>query len=152
MSVAKSTPVQRTKLSDQIYDLIYQRIITGQYPAESKLPTEHELARDFHASRPVVREALSALREDGFVVSRERVGNFVTSPGVNCGSCRWVASPTSSGALPSVSHWRARLRFSPPAIARKRTSRQSPTRRIISIAWSTRGNRASMPITPSTWR
>ena len=78
MPFAKPTPVQRTRLRDQIYDLIYQRIVTGQYPAESKLPTEHDLAREFHASRPVVREALSALREDGFVVSRERVGNFVT--------------------------------------------------------------------------
>lgn len=78
MVETKPMPVQRTRLRDQIYDLIYQRIVTGQYPAESKLPTEHELAREFDASRPVVREALSALREDGFVITRERVGNFVS--------------------------------------------------------------------------
>lgn len=72
-----SSPVRRTKLSDQIYDQIYQRIATGQYPADSKLPTEVDLAHAFDASRPVVREALAALREDGVIATRERIGNFV---------------------------------------------------------------------------
>lgn len=81
MTKASPSPIRRTKLSDQIYDLVFQRIVTGQYPVDSKLPTEHDLAQEFRASRPVVREALSALREDGLVVSRERVGNFVSGTG-----------------------------------------------------------------------
>ena len=75
--VANASPIRRAKLSDQIYDLIYQRITTGLYATGSRLPTEMQLASEFQASRPVVREALAALREDGFVVSRHRVGNFV---------------------------------------------------------------------------
>ena len=75
-----TVPIPRAKLSDQIYDVVYQRIVTGQYPADGKLPSEPALARQFQASRTVIREALAALREDGFIVSRERVGNFVTQP------------------------------------------------------------------------
>jgi GntR family transcriptional regulator, transcriptional repressor for pyruvate dehydrogenase complex len=75
--VTTASPIRRAKLSEQIYDLIYQRITTGLYEADSRLPTEIQLAAEFQASRPVVREALAALREDGFVVSRHRVGNFV---------------------------------------------------------------------------
>lgn len=80
MQESPPLPIPRAKLSDQIYDMVYQRIVTGQYPARSKLPSEPELAREFQASRTVVREALSALREDGFIVSQERVGSFVTQP------------------------------------------------------------------------
>ena len=76
-----ASPVRRTKLSDQIYDLIYQRIATGQYPMDSKLPAEAEFAAEFQASRPVIREALAALREDGVIVSRERIGYFVIGVG-----------------------------------------------------------------------
>ncbi len=72
-----TSPIRRSKLSDQIYDQVYQRIATGQYPADARLPTELALAREFGTSRPVVREALAALREDGVIASRERVGNFV---------------------------------------------------------------------------
>lgn len=71
------SPLRRTKLSDQIYDQIYQRIATGQYPADTKLPAESELAHEFAASRPVVREALAVLREDGVIATRQRIGNFV---------------------------------------------------------------------------
>jgi GntR family transcriptional regulator, transcriptional repressor for pyruvate dehydrogenase complex len=73
--------LRRNKLSDQIYDLIYQRIVTGAYPVEHKLPTELELAHEFSASRPVVREALAALREDGVIATRQRIGNFVVGVG-----------------------------------------------------------------------
>ena len=75
------SPLRRTKLSDQVYDQIYQRIATGQYPADTRLPTEVELAHEFAASRPVVREALAALREDGVIATRQRIGNFVIDTG-----------------------------------------------------------------------
>lgn len=68
-------------MSAQVYDHIYQRISTGEYATGSKLPTENELAREFAASRPVVREALAVLREDGVIASRERIGNFVVGSG-----------------------------------------------------------------------
>jgi GntR family transcriptional repressor for pyruvate dehydrogenase complex len=39
-----------------------------------RLPTEHDLARRFGVSRPLVREAIEALRALGIVESRPRVG------------------------------------------------------------------------------
>jgi GntR family transcriptional repressor for pyruvate dehydrogenase complex len=73
----RASPIRRAKLSDQIYDQVYQRIASGQYAPSERLPTEVSLAREFGTSRPVVREALAALREDGVIATRERVGNFV---------------------------------------------------------------------------
>ncbi len=78
---ADNSPVRRVKLSEQIYDLIYRRIATGQYPEGGKLPSEAEFAQEFQASRPTVREALIALREDGVITSRHRVGYFVVGTG-----------------------------------------------------------------------
>ena len=43
----------------------------------ARLPSETELARRFGASRPVVREALARLREDGVIVSRQGSGSYV---------------------------------------------------------------------------
>ena len=40
-------------------------------------PTEADLAARFDVSRPVVREALARLREDGLVVSRQGSGSYV---------------------------------------------------------------------------
>lgn len=74
---ADNSPLRKVKLSEQIYDLIYQRIATNQYAENSKLPTEAEFARELQASRPTIREALIALREDGVITSRPRVGYFV---------------------------------------------------------------------------
>ncbi|MFA0945949.1 FadR/GntR family transcriptional regulator, partial [Pseudomonas tremae] len=51
-------------------------------PAESKMPTEHELADQFNVSRSVVREAISQLKADGVLVIRRGSGSFVSqTPG-----------------------------------------------------------------------
>ena len=65
------------KLSDQVYEKIFERIVTGEFPGNSRLPSEAELVRLFGASRPVVREALARLRDDGVVVSRQGSGSYV---------------------------------------------------------------------------
>jgi len=65
------------KLSDQIYELVLNSIVEGSYPESSKLPTETELARRFGVSRPVIREALARLRDDGLIQSRKGAGSFV---------------------------------------------------------------------------
>lgn len=43
-----------------------------------KLPTLHELAKQFDASRTIIREAVIALRTEGILVSRHGVGVFVS--------------------------------------------------------------------------
>lgn len=65
------------KLSHQVYERIFELIVSGEYPERSRLPSEFELSRRFGASRPIVREALARLRDDGLIVSRQGSGSYV---------------------------------------------------------------------------
>jgi DNA-binding FadR family transcriptional regulator len=65
------------KLSDVAYAKIFGRISSGEYPVGGRLPTENALAILLSVSRPVVREALARLRDDGVVVSRRGSGTYV---------------------------------------------------------------------------
>jgi GntR family transcriptional regulator, transcriptional repressor for pyruvate dehydrogenase complex len=65
------------KLSCQVYERIFELIVSGECPERSRLPSEFELSRRFGASRPVVREALARLRDDGLIVSRQGSGSYV---------------------------------------------------------------------------
>jgi GntR family transcriptional repressor for pyruvate dehydrogenase complex len=64
-------------LVDKVYGELAQRIASGDYAPDQKLPGEHELAAIFDVSRPVLREALGRLREDGLIYSRQGSGSFV---------------------------------------------------------------------------
>lgn len=65
------------RLSGVVYDRIVDMIASGAFPLNSRLPTEMELSERFDASRPVVREALQRLRDDGLIVSRQGSGSYV---------------------------------------------------------------------------
>lgn len=76
----RSNPVNPGKdrtLSDQVYEKILAMILSGETPVGAKLPTEHALSEVLEVSRPVLRQALKQLREDGVVVSRQGSGSFV---------------------------------------------------------------------------
>jgi GntR family transcriptional repressor for pyruvate dehydrogenase complex len=73
----QTAPLRQMKLGEQIYDRIFGLIVGGEFPENSKLPTEVELAGRFGVSRTVVREALARLRDDGIVMSRQGAGTFV---------------------------------------------------------------------------
>ena len=53
-------------------------IESGKLPPGSRLPTEQALINATGVSRTVVREAISALRADGLVITRQGVGAFVS--------------------------------------------------------------------------
>lgn len=65
------------KLSDVVYARIVSAVAAGDYSVGSKLPTENRLAQLLGVSRPVVREALARLRDNGIVVSRRGSGTYV---------------------------------------------------------------------------
>ena len=52
-------------------------IAAGQIAEGDKLPSEHQISQRFSVSRPVVREALARLRDDGIIVARHGIGSFV---------------------------------------------------------------------------
>lgn len=69
--------VESAKRSTAVYDGILNLIVSGHIAENARLPSEIELARRFGASRPVVREALARLRDDGLIVSRQGSGSYV---------------------------------------------------------------------------
>ena len=64
-------------LSDRVYERIFADIVSGALPERARLPSEVDLSETFGVSRPVVREALARLRDDGLVVSRRGSGSYV---------------------------------------------------------------------------
>lgn len=66
------------KLTVTLADHLRREIESGQLSPGSKLPTEQEMTEVFGVSRTVVREAVSALRSEGLVMTRQGVGAFVT--------------------------------------------------------------------------
>lgn len=61
----------------EIIRFIKNKINSGKYLADEKLPSENELARIFNVSRQTVRKALNELTEDGYIYSKQGAGTFV---------------------------------------------------------------------------
>lgn len=74
-------PAQQRRLGDEVFDALARLISTGELSLGSKLPSEGELCRLFAVSRPVVRAALSRLREAGLIDSRKGSGSYVLGLG-----------------------------------------------------------------------
>jgi GntR family transcriptional regulator, transcriptional repressor for pyruvate dehydrogenase complex len=64
-------------LSDQVTNALLARIESGQLKPGEKLPPEVVLAPEFGVSRTVIREAISRLKHEGLLESRQGSGVFV---------------------------------------------------------------------------
>src|SRR5215831_1861530 len=71
------TPIQSLKVFEQITIQIEQKILSGTLRSGDRLPTERELAEQFHASRTAVREAMKILAQKGLVDMRPGRGTVV---------------------------------------------------------------------------
>lgn len=67
----------RIPLPDQVASIVRGRIQSGQWSPESQIPAEDELARSLGVSRATVREGISQLIAEGYLVKRRGVGTFV---------------------------------------------------------------------------
>src|SRR5579862_6590565 len=75
---ARENDVRRSpRLGEHVARQIAKAIELGDHVEGARLPTEKDLAAKFGVSRPVVREALSNLRDQGLVVSRRGSGSYV---------------------------------------------------------------------------
>ncbi|WP_099867580.1 FadR/GntR family transcriptional regulator [Pararhizobium haloflavum] len=68
------------RLADRVYENLFHAIVTGMITVGTRLPSENSLAREFDVSRPVLREALDRLRDEGLVSSVRGSGNYVQNP------------------------------------------------------------------------
>lgn len=71
--------VSAKKISDFIFEQLEEAIILKELLPEWQLPTEHELAKRFDASRMAVREALARLEKQDLIIKKvgAKGGTFV---------------------------------------------------------------------------
>jgi GntR family transcriptional regulator len=84
-----------SSLYQKVAEDIKAAIAAGTYPANTKLPSESELAERYSVSRGTIRQAFAALRADGVIASRRGARRIV------------VGGPRlqSFGELLSFSRW-----------------------------------------------
>jgi GntR family transcriptional regulator len=61
----------------QIAEILRQRISSGQYRADARIPTESELVEEFEVARTTARRAVSVLREEGLIYTVPARGSYV---------------------------------------------------------------------------
>jgi DNA-binding GntR family transcriptional regulator len=61
----------------QIIAALQERIESGEYPAGSLMPSEHQLSAEFGTARPTVVRALRVLRTEGWIDTQQGKGSFV---------------------------------------------------------------------------
>jgi GntR family transcriptional regulator, transcriptional repressor for pyruvate dehydrogenase complex len=64
-------------VSKEITDKLLRRVVDGEYPAGTKLPTERELAEEFGVNRIMVREALKRIETLGLLNTVQGSGSYV---------------------------------------------------------------------------
>jgi GntR family transcriptional regulator len=78
MAKPKSTFVSsRIPLYYQLENVLREKITSGNYSGGERLPTEIELIEEYNVSRITVRQALSALADEGLIERRQGRGTFV---------------------------------------------------------------------------
>jgi len=74
----QEAPVRQQPLTQQIEQILIDRIHSGKYAPDSQLPAEVDLAAEFKVSRATIRSALNTLSTLGLVVRRHGAGTFIT--------------------------------------------------------------------------
>lgn len=124
--MAELLDLQKDSISTQLYNDLLTGIEVGDYPALGPLPTEARLANDYGVSRAVVRSALSILKEEGIIASRQGSGTIVVSNDVSnlsapistvdsedvkkCYQCREAMEPEIA-ALAAANRTRKHVRY-----------------------------------------
>lgn len=72
-----ANPPKNTRKYQHVLDLLQQEIMSGKYPAGTRLPSEAALVQRFGTSRITVGRAVRELRERGLVDRRAGSGTFV---------------------------------------------------------------------------
>lgn len=75
----------KSGVTESVGEFVYHELLTrirdGSYAFGMRLPSEIDLAASFNVSRPILRNALARLRDDGLIVSRKGAGSYVSSGG-----------------------------------------------------------------------
>jgi DNA-binding FadR family transcriptional regulator len=91
-------------LGDRVYEDLLQLLGTPGFEPRARLPGETALSQRLGVSRPVLRQALARLREEGRIYARKGSGTFVTD-------ALPQARPLSLSTLENIADIRAFLEF-----------------------------------------
>ncbi|ONG51799.1 hypothetical protein BKE38_15650 [Pseudoroseomonas deserti] len=80
--VARSS-VAKPSLADHVVGALSRSIAEGRLAPGARLPTGQQLAEQYGVSLAVIREAISSLRAEGLVETRQGAGAFVAAPSSN---------------------------------------------------------------------
>lgn len=72
-------------LYHQLKEIIRKNILLGVLKPGDKIPTEDELSETFAVSKSVVRQAVSLLVQEGFLIKRQGIGTFVVDTRIKQG-------------------------------------------------------------------
>ncbi len=72
-------PAEKT-LADRVTEILENQIRSGAYPVNARLPTEQFMTQEYGVSRTVIREAISRLKSEGLVETRQGSGTVVLNP------------------------------------------------------------------------
>ena len=70
----------------QITDGVKRKILSGEYPPDSQLPSVRAIAEDAGVNPNTVQRSLTLLEQMGLVVTRGTVGRFVTDDAQKIGA------------------------------------------------------------------
>lgn len=111
-------------LSAEVCRLLLERIRSGELAPGARLPTEKSLGDALGVSRAVVREALSRLKADGMVESRQGSGAFVAArPGSRSFRLAEDKAGNRHGDLAQVFELRMMVEVAAAELAAKRRRR-----------------------------
>lgn len=105
-SVAMSRTIERESpvpYYEQLFVILRDRIVDGEFPADERLPSELELCREFGLSRATVRQTLSKLESEGFARRIARRGVFASAPEESSG---WIVQDTQGFLDSQLRHGR----------------------------------------------
>lgn len=71
------TPIRQVPLTEQVLELLFERINQGVYAPGSRLPPENQLREEFNVSRSTLRAAISLLEDRKVLQRRVGIGTFV---------------------------------------------------------------------------
>lgn len=84
---------RRTGLVDQVIEQLRASVAGGEWPVDTRIPTEPELAEALGVGRNTVREAVRALAHSGILEVRQGDGTYVRATSEVSGAVRRLCGP-----------------------------------------------------------
>lgn len=123
-SATETETIARSSLADRVVSLLRRSITDGALAPGTRLPTGLQMAEQYGVSLMVIREAISCLRADGLIESRQGAGVFVAQPGGNQPFRIQALLSPGPDTVRKIFELRMSVEVSAAAIAAKQASRK----------------------------